>query len=513
MFSINWTPAPMTYRSINPGNGAQRGAALMMMLVIMVMGVTTAFVTSLSGTALQNQRHQTTSNALALAKEALISYAVSDPNRPGELPCPDTDDDGSAESNCSVAGNTLVGRLPWRTLDLPDPRDSSGERLWYVVSDNFHANGSTAINSDTDGTISINSTAGFAAVVIAPGAALSSQNRPSSPSNLNVSTTYLQYLEDVTQTAIQTQAPNDIPSGAYTYSDQLLSLRPEDFMPLIEKRIAGEVKACLDSYALASSNYYPWASSVSDTSGYYGVKDKRFGRIAASRLNVLTNKTSYLSFMNKVDAVQIALNTYISNPTSANLNSLRDVGDTLKDASRPYSFPDYFPYFAYEYAHWAGYRADNLPSNPDSGDLNGVQSRLTSSYSAMASAGLIDGSMQANWTCPLLASSGTYWDSWKNQVFYQVSRRFDPGSSSSSCDTSTCLTINGSGNYRAVVALGRQMLASQNPRNPNTIDDYLEGENQLDKLGSPPTRVFETYPPSDPSFNTINDLVIGATAQ
>ena len=502
-----------TYHTLGSSKNGQRGGALLVMLVILVIGITTVFVTSLSGTALQNQRHRTTANALALAKEALISYAVSDPNRPGELPCPDTDDDGSAESNCSAAGNTLVGRLPWRTLDLPDPRDSSGERLWYVVSDSFHANGSTAINSDTNGTISINGSTGFTAVVIAPGAALSSQNRPSSPSNLNASATYDHYLEDVTQTAFQTQSPNDIPSGTYTYNDQLLSLRPEDLMPLIEKRIAGEVKACLDQYALASSNYYPWAASVADTSNYYGVKDKRFGRIPAARLNVLTSNSSYLNFMSKIDAVQIALNTYTANKTQTNLDNLKDVGDTLKEASRPSGFPE----SAYDYAHTAGYLAGHLPSTPADvyvSDLNGVQSKLTSSYSAMGNADLIDDSMQAHWTCPLLASSGTYWDSWKNQVFYQVSSSFAPGSSSSSCDAGTCLTINGSGNYRAIVAVGRKMLASQDPRDVQLTSDYLEGENQLNKSGSSPTLIFETYQPSDPRFITItNDLVVGATAQ
>lgn len=488
----------------------QHGAALMVMLVILVMGIATVFITSLNGITLQNQRHQTTSNALTLAKEALISYAVSDPNRPGELPCPDTDNDGSAESNCSAAGNTLVGHLPWRTLDLPDLRDSSGERLWYVVSDNFHANGTSPINSDTTGTISINGTTDYAAaVVLAPGATLPNQSRPAFPSGLNTSATYLKFLEAITQTTIQTQSPNDIPSGAYTYNDQLLSLRPGDFIPLLEKRIGGEVKTCLDRYALASNNYYPWAASVSDTSNYYGVKDQRFGRIAAARLNVLTSDTDYLNFINKIDALQIARNTYIATPTSTNLNNLRNIGDTLKDASRPSGFPE----SAYDDAHSAGYRADTLPLNPSSSDLDGIQDKLTSSYSSMASNSLIDGDMQAIWTCPLLSSSGTYWDSWKNQIFYQVSSRFDPGSSSTSCDTSTCLTINGSGNYRAIVAVGRRKLASQNPRNPSTLDDYLEGSNQLNKSGSSPTHVFETYPPNAPGFNTINDLVMGATAQ
>src|SRR5450759_1302013 len=139
----------------NQGQGQQRGAVLMIMLVIMVMGIAAVLISSLSTTALKNARQETTSNALVQAKDALIGYAVSDPNRPGELPCPDFDNDGMitladySGSNCK----SLIGRLPWKTLGLPDLRDGSGEHLWYAISDTFHANGSTIINSNTKGTL------------------------------------------------------------------------------------------------------------------------------------------------------------------------------------------------------------------------------------------------------------------------------------------------------------------------------------------------------------------------
>ena len=81
--------------------------------------------------------------ALATAREALIAHATSRPLDeivgPGYLPCPDLDDDGWAESTCgSMTGETgqwqRLGRLPWKTLGLPDLRDAFGERLWYAVS-------------------------------------------------------------------------------------------------------------------------------------------------------------------------------------------------------------------------------------------------------------------------------------------------------------------------------------------------------------------------------------------
>ena len=89
------------------------------------------------------RRDRVTERALAQAHEALLAYAAERPIDavvgPGYLPCPDTDDDGWAESTCgSMSGHlgqaARLGRLPWKTLGLPDLRDGWGERLWYAVS-------------------------------------------------------------------------------------------------------------------------------------------------------------------------------------------------------------------------------------------------------------------------------------------------------------------------------------------------------------------------------------------
>src|SRR3989338_2333922 len=99
----------------------QHGAALMLMLVIVVMGAATALVGSLSTTAVKNARQETTSIALAQAREALIGYAVSDGNRPGELPCPDFNNDGMITLSDDYTGSnckSLIGRLPWITLKI-----------------------------------------------------------------------------------------------------------------------------------------------------------------------------------------------------------------------------------------------------------------------------------------------------------------------------------------------------------------------------------------------------------
>src|SRR3989338_6890672 len=95
----------------------QHGAALMLMLVIVVMGAATALVGSLSTTALKNARQETTSIALAQAKEALIGYAITYGDTysgevHGYLPCPDGAT--ATEKACGM-------RFPEPTRTTPKP--------------------------------------------------------------------------------------------------------------------------------------------------------------------------------------------------------------------------------------------------------------------------------------------------------------------------------------------------------------------------------------------------------
>lgn len=129
---------------------------------------------------------QKTMASLALAQQALLAYAnqplgltqceMNCP-RPGDLPCPDRNNDGLAESSCS--NTARLGRLPWKTLGLGDIRDGSGERLWYAVSEYYKNNPRKwPLNTDTPGGWSVQSSDGInwdatqgngvVAVIIAP---------------------------------------------------------------------------------------------------------------------------------------------------------------------------------------------------------------------------------------------------------------------------------------------------------------------------------------------------------
>lgn len=250
--------------------GKQRGAALLVMLVILVIGVAAALITSLSTTALKNARQQTTSDALAQAKDALIGRAVSDSNMPGSLPCPDTSGNGSADlfigSNCP----NYIGRLPWKTLGLPDLRDGSGERLWYALSPNFRDQTLIlhTINSNTKGTLlvynadgtTLQTQAGYSAVAVifSPGSPIGSQTR-STVAQQNDAANYLNIANSLNNASAS--GPFIAGDQSATFNDQLMIITTHDLIPLVEQRVAGVVKKALSDY-YAANGYYPWADTV-----------------------------------------------------------------------------------------------------------------------------------------------------------------------------------------------------------------------------------------------------------
>lgn len=361
-----------------PREKHQRGAAMMVMLVIMILGSAAFLVSSINSIMPQLERDKKTADALAQAKEALIGFSAkvqvsnldiacadplsyANPNcpRPGDLPCPDMDNDGDAESNCGDATGSnqykRLGRLPWKTLGLPDLRDSSGERLWYAVSNSFKNNTRTTcnnsnlagcLNSDTTGTITVfgtdgnvtntaGSVTGAVAVIFAPGSALVrqdnvSQNRgctvnvdcdvndkcTTSPPTNTPKCNPVNYL-DVATVGGNTRDNQSFTDGLTTdgfiqgrildsnrlpiLNDQLLVIPARHILPTVEKRVAAEVRNCLTEYAAIpqNNNYYPWAATrtfVVGAASYPDTNDLEFGGIPDQPFddtrNESCNKTS-----------------------------------------------------------------------------------------------------------------------------------------------------------------------------------------------------------------------------
>jgi hypothetical protein len=317
----------------------QRGIALLLFLVAAIVATAYFLLSHIDTTDARWSRAAKSQQALAEAREALIAFAVSiplDPSkaaRPGELPCPDLNNDGQAEPACSKPADRL-GRLPWKTLGLPDLRDTDNERLWYALSDSFKNNPKKVpLNSDTRGTIAIKDATGTLiqdrangsasiAVIIAPGKTIRRQGAsteqargcsragvddPSCLAN-EVCTSPapaqtdkcnpVNYL-DVAMGEDNADFTDDDPVNGFiqgevrdlndqvVVNDRFVAIRYDDLMPLVEKRVAEEGLACLRAYAAKNGGRYPWAAKLDpgSTVNYQDDDGARFGRLPDQTLD------------------------------------------------------------------------------------------------------------------------------------------------------------------------------------------------------------------------------------
>ncbi|SDH85520.1 hypothetical protein [Propionivibrio dicarboxylicus] len=159
---------------------------LVLMTVLMLGALTDQLVT------IARPRHQTTEEVLAQAREALLGFAATYRDTHAEqsfgyLPCPNLDNDGISSLSCGLAQVSALGRLPWKSLDLPNYRDSTGECLWYAIGGRAKGSHKTSqLNWDTQGQFLVQDIAGKLqhetsphalplAIVIAPGRPLPGQ--------------------------------------------------------------------------------------------------------------------------------------------------------------------------------------------------------------------------------------------------------------------------------------------------------------------------------------------------
>lgn len=283
----------------------QRGVALLVMLVIMVLGAATFLVSSLSRPGLQIERDKKISSdaLLQTAKEALIAYAVSNDARPGNLPCPDRDAPGdsgygNAEGSCSAGSGTAIGRLPWKTLGIPELVDAAGEPLWYALSNNFRSTASI-INSDTQGTLNVYDADGTTlltpsgsnavAIVFSPGALIGGQSRsaispalcPATGTTIPPNQCASNYLDIGPNSRNNATAagPFIAANESDTFNDRLLYITADQLLPPIEKRAGNELRNLLKTY-YSSWGAYPFAAAFANPSAapftgsaanYYGL--------------------------------------------------------------------------------------------------------------------------------------------------------------------------------------------------------------------------------------------------
>jgi hypothetical protein len=258
----------------------QRGQAMILTVVLVVFGVLAAIYTTANtrSVSLSNRQADDTARTLTEVKNALIAWSAARTpitgslnRRPGELPCPDNDNSGTDSGSCAAGA---IGRVPWKSLGIPEPKDSTGETLWYAISDKFRnfAMSSDPITSDTVGDLTVyhgssatTLTSQAVAVIFAPGASLGTQDRSctvgvdctaagqctTSPASLTSKCNPTNYLE-------ATGGGNNAQTGgafiqataSSSFNDRLLVITNADLMPAVEPRVAREMMSILEQYRL-----------------------------------------------------------------------------------------------------------------------------------------------------------------------------------------------------------------------------------------------------------------------
>lgn len=262
----------------------QGGFALWLLLVALIFGLSYGLLKASNGQSGQLPRDAALAARLLQTKAALLARAVNDQNRPGSLPCPDLvtnsqemnnfPGDGKADM---LAGNhcpSYVGWLPWLTLDQPELTDDTGNHFWYALSPSLRDDDSAQpINATTPGSLEVDGQTDIAAIIIAPGAALTQQQRPTN----NVAD-YLEAANGLSDKYVSTSPGTD-------FNDRLITISRDELMAAVGKRVAGELRACLEQHADASTNSehrYPWPAPFPEANRH-GTAGSRFGRVATSQ--------------------------------------------------------------------------------------------------------------------------------------------------------------------------------------------------------------------------------------
>lgn len=450
---------------------SQRGAALLIFALLLIIGLLGTLFSHLNSTTQATQRTQVTQEALAQAKEALLAYAATH-DRPGVLPCPDTNNDGSGNPDGDLGCYSRIGRLPWRQLKLPDLRDGNGERLWYAVSAEFAnvPSGQVVNNEESTGLINLCGstgcgdaspipipsatapypTANLAAIVFSAGVPLSGNNRqdgvdmtPDPAINVDPAKKALNYLDSATldsktfSNSSGSSNGNDFVAAnqSGTFNDLLLPLSAVEVFANVNKRM--ENKATL--------------TEIANCIVEYGKNNK--------------------------DPADHRL------PWSGPL--LIDVGDVTK-------FDDS-----------AGLKSGRLPYYLANSTNQSPAHYWSTTLISTAKRNTLE-------ACSKLPK---WWKSWKSYLFYAVASNFSPdfdaglAPSPNSCsEASGCLSVNGGvGKFAAIVIFSGKKLASQLRASPTEKQDknnYLEGAN-LSSIGGGGTNFADGT-----ASTTFNDIIV-----
>ena len=395
----------------------QRGAALLILLVILIVGIAAVLLNSLTSSSANTARQAMTAAALAQAKEALIGFALSYGDTHsgqvhGYLPCPDTaggNPEGSAEPSCGSQDVSIIGRLPWATLDLSTLRDGDGECLWYAVSGTYKDNPKTGLmNWDTNGQLQAYASDGslltpadnqVVAVIFAPGAPQSGQDRTG------------------------TTAP--VCGGNYTAANYLDS--------------NNDMVHNINNAAIATGQFIQGASGSN-------VNDQLIFITRQDIWNAIQKRTDFQNTLKQLTQ-QVAL-------CLANYGNNNGGSSYWPNKSLPWPAPVAFPAGS-DYSINSNYNDSvNLFAGRVPYDVGTSTATMSNAYGTLMAA--CTGISPSTWT-----NLAPWWNNWKDHLFYALGEEYKPVSTyHNTTPCGQCLSINGAGNYAAVVMFANSRLGS-----------------------------------------------------
>ena len=460
----------------------QRGVALIVLLTLLGFLVVGVLLSIARGGAIETEREIRTAQVLGKAKEGLIAYAIAvlpdtSAKRPGDLPCPDLDNDGQAELQCVTAAQR-IGRLPWKTLGLSDLRDADGERLWYALSTRFQRrnfnqcpspSGPTCLNSETPGTITVRNRVGTivhdgttpandpaiiptgaVAVVFAPGAIITRLGE-SDPQDRSCS-------GDANVSSCEQTGICNGPASA--------RCNPANYLDIADPSVVPALSAAEDNK--------DFGDTTSANGFIAGPIHNAVGQVVVNDVLIVVR---YSDLMPKLEQ-RVAREA---------LNCLRSYA-ARNAGLYPWAAP-----VSSDYTHALV-------------DTNGVTfGRLPQALTATKASGLADDWNAASppFACPIGMSrlEHQWWANWSNLVFFAIAPGYAPGVATPGCGA--CLTVNapsGTANRQVIVLVAGRPILGEVRGIGSSDSAYLEDANRDGSL----TTLFKQAA----STSTFNDTVV-----
>lgn len=450
-------------RSLSPRH--EGGAALLLLLMVVILALSSVVLVNLNTDEIQTRQLTDTRQTLALAKRALLQYAALQPDllpgQPHALPCPDIDDsggftDGEAHTiACGAVAANSIGRLPWRTLGLTALRDPSKSCLWYAVS-----GGHKAAGPETVGMINADSNGQLALYSVETGDWVEG----STPDQRPVALIFAGMRPLANQTRSSVNATTQcVPAAS---AGQYLDL---DAASGISNAVIDGISDGIDLFARTAEFNEQHNDQV----------------ISISRAEFADAVQSRVDFESGLRGLGLQLASCVANYGSNNPAGIND---------KRLPWPALMGL--------TDYRIDGAYDDTSSGIAAGRLADVVDDSNALTGNSIArvlsdcDNAAVPGWTPTMLAK----WRNWKDHFFYAVAGSFAPNATTPSACAS-CVSVNGSGNYAAVLVFANARLSNLNQlRDAPPIDadlkriasNYLEGLNAVNIPGSSATPNFQS---------------------